>query len=400
VSWGAKSLSTNNPSTPSSPIDASMRPASSVPYTGAVPGWRTSPRVTVQSNRVRPVSAATVASTASARSSSEVSTAMTGCRALSAGRDYDPPRVRVGVVDIGTNSTRLLIADVEDGRVHEVERRSQVTRLGEGVDATGRLGEEPMRRVFDTLQAYHEAIVERGCDATTGVLTSAVRDAANGAEFTAAVRARFDLDVRTVDGDEEARLTFLGATAGREAPAGGPLLVLDIGGGSTEFVVGAQGDVAFHVSTQAGVVRQTERHVHTDPPAAAELQALVAEVRGIIADSVPPEVRDGVAAGVAVAGTATSAAAIEQELDPYDPNRVEGYVLELGDCELLLARLAAMPLAERRTVVGLHPDRAPTIVAGVAILLEALRAFDLDRVEVSERDILWGCAIACIRQVD
>jgi exopolyphosphatase/guanosine-5'-triphosphate,3'-diphosphate pyrophosphatase len=308
--------------------------------------------------------------------------------------------VRVGVVDIGTNSTRLLIADVEDGRVHEVDRRSQVTRLGEGVDATGRLGEEPMRRVLDTLQAYHEAIVERGCEATTGVLTSAVRDAANGAEFTAEVRTRFDLDVRTIDGDEEARLTFLGATAGRDTPAADPLLVVDIGGGSTEFVVGAEGEVSFHVSTQAGVVRYTERHLHTDPPAPAELQALVAEVRGIIADAVPPGVRDGVAAGVAVAGTATSCAAIELELDPYDPNRVEGYVLELGDCELLLARLAAMPLAERRTVVGLHPDRAPTIVAGVAILLEALRAFGLDRVEVSEHDILWGCAMACMRQVD
>jgi exopolyphosphatase/guanosine-5'-triphosphate,3'-diphosphate pyrophosphatase len=304
----------------------------------------------------------------------------------------------VGVVDIGTNSTRLLIADVEDGRVHEVDRRSQVTRLGEGVDATGRLGDEPMQRVFDTLQAYHAAIEERGCDATTGVLTSAVRDAANGAEFAEEVRTRFDLDVRTVDGDEEAQLTFLGATVGRQEPGGGPLLVIDIGGGSTEFVVGAEGEVSFHVSTQAGVVRQTERHIHTDPPAPRELQALAEEVRGVIADGVPAEVRADVAAAVGVAGTATSCAAIEQELDPYDPNRVEGYVLELGALELLLARLAAMPLSERRRVVGLHPDRAPTIVAGVAILLEALRAFDLDRIEVSERDILWGAAITRARQ--
>src|SRR5207247_774768 len=141
----------------------------------------------------------------------------------------------------------------------------------------------------------------------------------------------------------EARLTFLGATVGREEPGGGPLLVIDIGGGSTEFVVGAEGEVSFHASTQAGVVRQTERHIHTDPPAPQELQALAKEVRGIIADGVPAELRAGVAAAVGVAGTATSCAAIEQELDPYDPNRVEGYVLELGDLELLLARLAAMP---------------------------------------------------------
>jgi len=302
--------------------------------------------------------------------------------------------VRVGVVDIGTNSTRLLIADVEDGRVHEVDRRSEVTRLGEGVDATGRLGEAPMQRVLATLEAYQEAIEGCGCDATTGVLTSAVRDAANGADFAETVRTRFGLDVRTIDGAEEAQLTFLGATTGREEPHGAPLLVVDIGGGSTEFVVGARGAVSFHVSTQAGVVRQTERHINTDPPAPDELQTLAEEVRGIIADGVPAEVRAEVAAAVGVAGTATSCAAIEQELDPYDPNRVEGYVLELGDLELLLARLAAMPLADRRRVVGLHPDRAPTIVAGVAILLEALRAFDLDHIEVSEHDILWGAAIA------
>jgi exopolyphosphatase/guanosine-5'-triphosphate,3'-diphosphate pyrophosphatase len=141
------------------------------------------------------------------------------------------------------------------------------------------------------------------------------------------------------------------------------------------------------------VVRQTERHLHSDPPAPAELRALGDEVRGIVDGAVAAEVRATVAAAVGVAGTATSCAAIAQELDPYDPNRVEGYVLEVGDLELLLARLAAMPLAERRQVVGLHPDRAPTIVAGVAILLEALRVFDLDRLEVSERDILWGAAI-------
>ena len=306
--------------------------------------------------------------------------------------------MRVAVVDIGTNSTRLLIADVETGRVHEVDRRSEVTRLGEGVDATGRLGEEPMARVLATLEAYHEAIRKQGCDATTGVLTSAVRDAENGPEFAELVRTRFGLDVRTTPGEEEARLTFLGATAERADPPDGSLLVIDIGGGSTEFVIGRSGEVAFNVSTQAGVVRQTERHLHSDPPAPAELRALGDEVRGIVADAVPAEVRATVAAAVGVAGTATSCAAIEQGLDPYDPNRVEGYVLELGDLELLLARLAAMPLAERRTVVGLHPDRAPTIVAGVAILLEALRAFALDRVEVSERDILWGAAIERARR--
>jgi exopolyphosphatase/guanosine-5'-triphosphate,3'-diphosphate pyrophosphatase len=301
--------------------------------------------------------------------------------------------MRVAVVDIGTNSTRLLIADVVDGQVTELDRRTRVTRLGEGVDSSGELGEQPVQRVLETLDEYHEAIESSGGDARIGVLTSAVRDARNGAEFTARVRARYGLDARTIDGDEEARLTYLGATAGRSPSAAEPVLVIDIGGGSTELVAGSAGDVSFHVSTQAGVVRQSERHLHSDPPRPEELQALGADVRGIIDAAVTPAVRSSVRAAIAVAGTATSCAAIMQELDPYDPARVHGYALELGACELLLARLAALPLAQRRDVVGLDPERAPTIVAGVAILIEALRDFGLDEAEVSEHDILWGAAL-------
>ncbi|MDX6666694.1 MAG: exopolyphosphatase / guanosine-5-triphosphate,3-diphosphate pyrophosphatase [Solirubrobacteraceae bacterium] len=306
--------------------------------------------------------------------------------------------MRFAVVDIGTNSTRLLIADVDDGQVVELDRRTRVTRLGEGVDRSGELAEEPIRRVLATLDEYHEAIEAQRCDARIAVLTSAVRDARNGAEFTEQVRSRYGLDARTIDGDEEARLTFLGATIGRERSDAEPALVIDIGGGSTELVVGAGGEVSFHVSTQTGVVRQTERHLHSDPPRPDELQALGAEVREIIDGAVPASVRGSARSAIAVAGTATSCAAILQELDPYDPERVHGYVLELGECELLLARLAAMPLAERRDVVGLHPDRAPTIVAGVAILIEVLRAFGLQQAEVSEHDILWGAALDCAQR--
>jgi exopolyphosphatase/guanosine-5'-triphosphate,3'-diphosphate pyrophosphatase len=300
--------------------------------------------------------------------------------------------VRVGVVDIGTNSTRLLVADVEDGRVVEVDRRTEVTRLGEGVDSTGRLGDEPVRRVLATLDRYHEAIQGLECDVTTAVLTSAVRDAQNGPEFTVLVRERYGLDARTIDGDTEARLTFLGATAARE-DGHESLLVIDIGGGSTELVVGAGDEVLFHVSTQAGVVRQTERHLHSDPPTTGELDALAGEVRTILEAAVPEEVRGSTRAAIAVAGTATSCAAIDLELDPYDPERVEGHVLEVDTLRRQLSRLAAMRLSQRREVVGLHPDRAPTIVAGVAILIEALGLFELDRVTISERDILWGAAL-------
>jgi exopolyphosphatase/guanosine-5'-triphosphate,3'-diphosphate pyrophosphatase len=301
--------------------------------------------------------------------------------------------VRVAVVDIGTNSTRLLVADVSAaGEVAELERASTVTRLGEGVDATGRLGDAPMDRVFTTLGHYREAIDAHGATATTAVLTSAVRDAANGAQFTAEVRERYGLDARTIGGDEEAALTFAGATS--ERPRDGlEVVVVDIGGGSTEYVGGVDGTVSFHTSVQAGVVRQTERHLRDDPPLPDGLRRLAEEVATIIAGAVPLDVRKRVGAGIAVAGTATSCAAIELELDPYDPERVHGHVLQLGTCELLLARMAQMTNDERREVVGLHPDRAPTIVAGVVMLMESMRAFGLDGVEVSEHDILRGAAL-------
>ena len=219
--------------------------------------------------------------------------------------------MRVAVADLGTNSTRLLIAEVADGRVRELERHSVVTRLGDGVDASGRLGEAAQARVLAALEGYAEAIERHGCERRVAVLTSAVRDAANGAEFTATVRERFGLDARTIEGDEEARLTYLGATAARDRGDATPLLVVDIGGGSTELVTGAGGEMDFHVSTQAGVVRHSERFLDADPPARAGMDALARDVRAVIEEAVPAAVRERVRAVVAVAGTATSVAAID-----------------------------------------------------------------------------------------
>jgi exopolyphosphatase/guanosine-5'-triphosphate,3'-diphosphate pyrophosphatase len=250
-----------------------------------------------------------------------------------------------------------------------------------------------MRTLIATqIDDARERIDELRADATTAVLTSAVRDAANGPEFTAAVRDGFGLEARTIDGGEEAALTFAGATSERPRD-GRELVVIDIGGGSTEFVTGRDGVVDFHVSTQAGVVRQTERNLPADPPAPEHLQALAAEVQQLFETALPAGVRERVQAAVGVAGTPTSCAAMELELEPYDPARVHGHVLELGTLEEQLARLAQMTDDQRRALPGLHPDRAPTIVAGIAMLVEALRAFGLDQVEVSEHDILRGAAL-------
>jgi exopolyphosphatase/guanosine-5'-triphosphate,3'-diphosphate pyrophosphatase len=248
--------------------------------------------------------------------------------------------------------------------------------------------------VFDVLEGYARAIEEHGAERRTGVMTSAVRDASNGAAFADAVRERFGLDARTLSGDEEARLTYLGATAARDADPEERLLVVDIGGGSTELVVGSGGEVDFHVSTQVGVVRHTERHLHSDPPAARELGELTAEVAEAFARAVPEEERERVSGAVAVAGTATQSARIDLRADVQD---VEGHKLTAGRLAGILDELAALPLERRREVPGLDPDRAPTIVAGVVVLIQALRAFGLDEVEISDRDILWGAALAQAR---
>lgn len=307
--------------------------------------------------------------------------------------------MRLAVADLGTNSTRLLVADVAaSGQLTQVERHTTVTRLGEGVDGSSRLHPAAIDRVLAALAGYREIADAAGAEQRIAVATSAVRDADNGRELTDRVRDETGFDVRTIGGDEEARLTFLGATAGR-APAGADALVIDIGGGSTEFVTGHPGETpAFHVSTRLGSVRQTERHLAHDPPRHDELEALADEACRIVAAAVPAEIRTSVDRVIAVAGTATSLAAIDQRLDPYDPDKVDGYDLELATAERILAQLAVLPLERRRAVTGLLPDRAPTIVAGVAILVEALRLFGVRNAEVSESDILDGAALATLIQ--
>jgi exopolyphosphatase/guanosine-5'-triphosphate,3'-diphosphate pyrophosphatase len=222
------------------------------------------------------------------------------------------------------------------------------------------------------------------------IATSAVRDATNGSAFVAELRERFALSARVLDGDEEARMTYVGATSEHSPEV--PTLVIDIGGGSTELIVGEGREAQWHASLQAGVGRHTERHLIHDPPIPVELEALATDLRGLIetARAEAPEA----AAGIAVAGTPTSLAAIEMELVPYDPQKIHGHVLELPSIQRMLSRLAATPLERRREIPGLHPDRAPTIVAGVVILIETMRAFDLERITVSEHDILYGAAIA------
>ncbi len=300
--------------------------------------------------------------------------------------------MRVAVVDIGTNSTRLLIADVEGTEVREVERRTTVTNLGRGVEHTGNLCSDAVDGVCGVIADYKARYEELGAERVLAIATSAVRDAVNGEAFIAELRERFGLDARLLTGEEEAHLTYLGATAQRAGDE--TILVFDIGGGSTELIVGRGSDVDFHTSLQAGTIRQSERHLTADPPEPHELEELADDVRGLIADAVASRGSRTEVMAIAVAGTPTSLAAIDQELEPYDPSRVHGHRLGLRTIQHMLSRLASLPLAERLRVPGLHPGRAPTIVAGAVILVQVMRAFSLDEIEVSEQDILHGSALS------
>ena len=299
--------------------------------------------------------------------------------------------MRVAVVDMGSNSTRLLVADVEDGQISELERRSTVTRLGRGVDTSQKLSADAIEDVCATVAEYLELVDAHAPAQLVAIATSAVRDADNRGAFIGELRERFALDARILSGDDEARLTYEGACHDRSVAQ--ETLVVDIGGGSTELVVGSGPDVSFHASLDAGTVRHTERHISHDPAEQNELETLANDVRSLI---------DGALSGsdfacarkcIGVAGTPTSLAAIDQGLDPYDPEAVHGSTLTLDAIQRMLSELACKSLAQRLEVTGLHPGRAPTIVAGVVILIQVMRAFGLSEIEVSEHDILYGAAL-------
>ena len=289
--------------------------------------------------------------------------------------------MRVGVIDLGTNSTRLLVADVEDGRVDEVARDTTITRLGEGVDKRRKLLPTAVARVRNVLSGYRRELERLGAERVLVLATSSVRDAENGEAFLGEIEWSYGFTTRLLSGEEEAELTRRGVAGGRElAP---DALVLDIGGGSTELITGRE-----RISIDMGSVRLTERFLHSDPPAQAELDAGAHAVRELLPDLRPTE-------AIGVAGTITSLAALE--LGGYDPERIHGYRLSREAVETELGRLASLPLAERRELPGLDPERAPVIVAGAVIVDEVMKRYDLDELEVSERDLLHGAALEAAR---
>jgi exopolyphosphatase/guanosine-5'-triphosphate,3'-diphosphate pyrophosphatase len=314
-------------------------------------------------------------------------------------------RTRIAAVDMGSNTTRLIVADVErraDGTlVHDViERRSTITRLAEGVDARGILLPVPITRVRNALTEYRAAAREQGAVFVLATATSAVRDADNGEAFLGEVEHGFGFRATLLDGVQEAEATWAGVTSDPETAsraASGRGLLVDIGGGSTEVLLTERGSIVDRHSFQLGSVRLTERFlagasdeallpVHADALADA-----VALVRAQLRERFPDPA--GVDLPIAVAGTATTVSAILLDRPAYDPELVHGFRFTRDQLFSLWHRLAELPLAERRAVNGLEPDRAPVIVGGLLVLDEVLRHFELDEIETSERDILDGIAL-------
>jgi exopolyphosphatase / guanosine-5'-triphosphate,3'-diphosphate pyrophosphatase len=285
--------------------------------------------------------------------------------------------MRVGVVDLGTNSTRLLVADVHDGHVDDIARDTRITRLGEGVDERRRLLPLPITRVRNVLSDFRRELEAREAERVLAIGTSAIRDAENGEAFLGEIEWSYGFATRMLSGDDEALLTRRGVANGRELDEG--TLVLDVGGGSTELITAET-----RMSLDLGSVRLTERFLPSDPPKREELDRCAAAVRAALPDLRP-------ASAIGVAGTITSLAALE--LGRYDSEQVHGHRLSRASVESQLGRLASMPLAVRRALHGLEPERAQVIVAGAIIVDEVLRRYGLDELEASERDILHGAAL-------
>ena len=293
-------------------------------------------------------------------------------------------------IDCGTNSTRLLVAD-DSGKT--VERLMRITRLGQGVDATGRLADEAIARTVGVLEEYRTVLDRHGVERVRMTATSAARDASNRDDFFTAATAAVGVSPELLGGDEEARLSFLGATSELQ-PDDGPFLVADIGGGSTEFAVGAKEPDGV-LSTDIGCVRLTEKFLHSDPPAPEELSQAFDIVRGHLDDvaRVIPSVAD-VRRFVGLAGTVTTMAAVELGLATYDRDRIHHFVLTRAAAEDVFRTLATESRRQRIHNPGLEEARADVIVGGAVIVTGIMRYFEFDECLVSEADILDGLVLS------
>jgi len=304
---------------------------------------------------------------------------------------------RVAAIDCGTNSIRLLLADVEGNTLTDHLRRMEVVRLGQGVDRTGRLSDEALARTFAAVEDYAREIQVYGAERVRFVATSASRDAANAADFTAGVRARLGIEPEVVAGSEEAALSFTGATRELQGLPGitPPYLVIDIGGGSTEFVRGGA-TVEAARSVDIGCVRLTERHLVTDPPTVAQMAATIDDIDAAIEVAAAEVPMGGPLTLVGLAGSVTTVSAIALRLPAYDPVALHHSRISAVDVHAITSALLAMTRDERAAIPVMHAGRVDVIGAGALVLDRIMRRVGAAEVVVSEHDILDGIAYSVL----
>ncbi|RKD20927.1 exopolyphosphatase / guanosine-5'-triphosphate,3'-diphosphate pyrophosphatase [Caminicella sporogenes DSM 14501] len=296
---------------------------------------------------------------------------------------------KVGVIDIGTNSIRIIIAEIKNNKIINSRKELIMTRLGEGVGKTKKLSEKAIDRSIDALKVFKEIAIKEGISDIRAIATSAVRDAVNKEEFVKRAREEVKINIEVIDGDMEAQLGFKGVVHGIDK-CDKDILVIDIGGGSTEFIIGNINGIKFKTSLNVGAVRMTDKHISTDPISDIEFENLKKDIKGIISKVLKAIREYDIKRIIGIGGTVTTLAAIDRKLEIYDSNLIHNYEIKIKKVEEMVDLFKRTNNEERKNLKGLQPKRADIILAGAVILYEILVSLGVDKITISDYDNLEG----------
>jgi len=296
---------------------------------------------------------------------------------------------KYAVIDIGTNSIRMLLAEVKDGEIKNSTKVLEMTRIGKGVNKTKRLSDDAMDRSIDALRKFKDLAIDYGASEIKAIATSAVRDALNKDEFITRVKEELGMEINVISGEKEAELGFAGVIYGNMSKSQ-DILVIDIGGGSTEFIIGVGNEIKYRTSIDVGAVRMTDKHISTDPISDDEFNNLAQDIEKILRDVIVKIKEYNIEEVFGIGGTVTTLAAIDQNLDMYDRNKVHNYKLKTYEIEDMIDRFKSLNNDARKKIRGLQPKRADIILAGSIILYEILKALGVEQIIISDYDNLEG----------
>lgn len=298
--------------------------------------------------------------------------------------------MKIGAIDIGTNSMRLLIADYNDNKIENRKKYINTTRIGQGVDQDGYITNEALERNLKALKEFSDKCNEEKCEKVYCMGTSALRDSKNGQDFINKAKKLTNIDVKIICGEEESNLGFMGVLEGTEGDKKEDILVIDIGGGSTEFVVGNEDGIKFCKSENVGALRMTEKFITTDPISDEEFNSMTSFIEDVISSTINKLETMNISKLVGIGGAITSLSAINQQLEVYSMEKVHNSVVTKKDLEKILQNLKIMTLNDKKTLKGLQPKRADIITAGVKILHIIMEKLEIEKIMISEYDNLEG----------